>query len=64
LLKQTKRYDEVIRLGNGSQFGELALIEDKPRAATVITTKDTHFLTIQKEDFAALLRKAEKRHEE
>jgi glucose-1-phosphate thymidylyltransferase len=57
LIISTPRDVPVIEqlLGNGNQFGELALIEDKPRAATVFTTKDTHFLTIQKEDFTALL---------
>ena len=34
-------------MSNGQSFGELALIKDEPRAATVKTTQDTHFFIIK-----------------
>lgn len=53
------QYKEVLKMQPGMQFGELALLKDEPRAATVIARKDTHFLTIAKEDYSALLKKIE-----
>jgi CRP-like cAMP-binding protein len=55
---------EVVRFNTGQQFGELALLNDEPRAATVISTKHTHFLTIEKEGFVQLIQKYEKRQQE
>lgn len=39
---------EVIRLGMGKSFGELALINNKPRAATVKCIKQCHFAVMSK----------------
>jgi CRP-like cAMP-binding protein len=61
-LKTIYKFTEVIRFSNGQQFGELALIKDVPRAATIITTKDTHFCSIMKDDYKHLLYKLEKRN--
>lgn len=36
---------------SGGSFGELALRDDKPRAAKIITTSDCHFVTLSKSDF-------------
>ena len=38
-------------LKSGDSFGELALITDQPRIATVKCIKDTHFAVIKKEDY-------------
>lgn len=48
----------VIKIGNGSGFGELALLNDKPRSATIITLVDTHFAVLEKEDFNKIMAKA------
>jgi CRP-like cAMP-binding protein len=43
----------------GKAFGELALINNRPRAATIKCLTDCHFATIKKEDYDALLKKIE-----
>ncbi|MGQ5523914.1 Crp/Fnr family transcriptional regulator [Chitinimonas sp. PSY-7] len=42
-------------LGPGEYVGELALLDDEPRTASVETEDQCTFLVIQKEDFLALL---------
>jgi CRP-like cAMP-binding protein len=41
----------VNRLGPGDGFGELALVHDIPRTATVTATLDCQFLTIDRRSF-------------
>ena len=48
----------VSELENGIGFGELALLNDKPRSATIITLEDTHFAILEKEDFNNIMAKA------
>lgn len=43
-------------LGPGDYFGELALIDGKPRSASVMTVADSVFSTISKEDFQRFIR--------
>jgi CRP-like cAMP-binding protein len=38
-------------LGVSEQFGELALIDDRPRSAHVIAMEDSHLLVLRREDF-------------
>ncbi|WP_223879039.1 Crp/Fnr family transcriptional regulator [Chitinimonas arctica] len=42
-------------LGPGEYVGELSLLDDEPRTASVETEEQSTFLVIQKEDFLALL---------
>ena len=42
-------------LGPGASFGELALIHETKRRATIVCKEDTEFLTIDKPDFDAVL---------
>jgi CRP-like cAMP-binding protein len=49
--------DEVIeRAGPGSLLGELALIDAAPRAATVVATTECRLVSLNKEQFHALIR--------
>ena len=41
-------------LGAGFYFGDLALTNDKPRAATILATEDTHFVSLTKKDYKAI----------
>lgn len=43
-------------LGEGSFFGELALLDDEPRSAHVIAMEDSSVLALRREDFQARLR--------
>jgi len=43
-------------LGEGSFFGEMALIDDEPRSAHVIAMEDSTVLVLRREDFQARLR--------
>ena len=42
--------------GPGSVFGEMALIDSSPRAASVTATSDCKLLSINKESFMSLVR--------
>jgi signal transduction histidine kinase len=45
----------LVHQGPGEFFGEMALIQDRPRAATVRTLQECTLLELTKEDFNALL---------
>jgi type IV pilus assembly protein PilB len=46
----------IAALGNGSCFGEMALLTGKPRSATVMTTQTTKVLVLDKSDFNDLMK--------
>ena len=43
-------------LGPGDFFGEMGLMDDEPRAASVVTTEPCDFVVITKDDFNVLLK--------
>jgi CRP/FNR family cyclic AMP-dependent transcriptional regulator len=45
-------------LGAGEFFGEMSLIDDEPRSASVITLESCDFLSIRKESFITVLRQS------
>lgn len=50
----------VCTLQEGDDFGKLALVNDAPRAATIVTREDNcHFLRVDKDDFNRILRDVE-----
>ncbi|CAG0905298.1 unnamed protein product [Cyprideis torosa] len=52
----------VTTLGEGDDFGKLALLNDAPRAATIVLREDNcHFLRVDKEDFNRILKGVEAR---
>ena len=54
--------DEVLsEYGKGDYFGELALLDDKPRAASVVSTTEVKVATLGKEGFQRLLGPVENR---
>lgn len=46
---------ELAILDNGHSFGEVALIEQKPRLATIRCLQDSHFAVLSKKDFNKVL---------
>ena len=46
---------KIKTIGQGCSFGELALMENKPRAATIICEEDCHFAILEKEFFNGIL---------
>ena len=48
-------------LSNGDSFGELSLIEKKPRAASVICESDSYFLVLDKDAFMRIIATKAKR---
>jgi CRP-like cAMP-binding protein len=52
---------EVAKLSAGESFGELALINDAKRAATVSCLTKCHFAILSREDFQKVLKDIEMR---
>ncbi|MBI5502285.1 MAG: cyclic nucleotide-binding domain-containing protein [Deltaproteobacteria bacterium] len=48
---------DLARLGPGAHFGEMALIDQAPRSASVTTTEDTLLLRLDRKMFFTLIRK-------
>lgn len=49
---------DVVNLKDGSSFGELALINNIARSATIYAVSEVHLATLEKEDFKIILGKA------
>jgi CRP/FNR family cyclic AMP-dependent transcriptional regulator len=45
----------VARLGPGNYFGELSLLDGRPRSATIVSTSPMRLLVLERERFDALL---------
>jgi CRP-like cAMP-binding protein len=52
-----KEGQKVNELGDGDFFGEIALVSDVPRTATVVATAPARALVMRGSDFKSLLRK-------
>jgi CRP-like cAMP-binding protein len=55
-VKITRRGRRIAELGPGGWFGEIALIMNAPRSATVVTTSPVRVLVIEQRAFRQLLR--------
>lgn len=49
--------EEIAILGPNDFFGEMALIEDKPRNASAVTLEETEIFVLEKKDFYELVTK-------
>ena len=56
---QPKWFIEVAKLSAGQSFGELALINDAPRAATVYCLSECIFAVIERKDYEKVLKRIE-----
>jgi CRP-like cAMP-binding protein len=52
---KNKVFHEVATLHTGQSFGDLCLLEDKTRAATIISKQKTRLLVLHKEEFTKIL---------
>ena len=48
-------YLDVVKLSSGKSFGELALINDAPRAATIQCLTNSFFATLGRKDYQKIL---------
>jgi CRP-like cAMP-binding protein len=56
LVRTSSGVDSVLAtLGKGAVIGDMAIIDEQPRSASVATVQETTFLIITKEDFRRLL---------
>jgi len=55
-----KEETQLARIKNGEIFGEMAVIDNKPRSATAVAFVDTTLITLTKEHFYELLNKGSK----
>ena len=57
LKRKSRVLKEIVSLKSGFSFGETALIEDKPRNATVICKENCYFAVLNKGHFQKILSK-------
>ena len=57
--EKTEWFLDVAKLVSGDSFGELALIHDAPRAASIQTITECFFATLSKKDFQKVLHRIE-----
>lgn len=50
-----KEYRQLTVLRQGECFGELALLSNKPRAASVLCREDCHFAVLKRDDYTRIL---------
>ena len=50
---------EVVRLTTGSSFGEKALMDDAPRAATITSIRESYFAVIGRKEYKKCLMRIE-----
>ena len=55
--RENKWFIEVAKLNSGKTFGELALINDKPRAATIVCLQDCYFACLERSSYQKVLQK-------
>ena len=48
------KFKKIRTMGAGSYFGEIALSTDKPRTASVISSEDTHLVSLTKSNYRAI----------
>jgi CRP-like cAMP-binding protein len=60
-LKTLTWFTEVKKLHNGDSFGELALVNEAPRAATITAVETSAFAVIDKEAYMKVLLKIEQK---
>ena len=53
----SRRGRKINTVGAGDFVGEIALVTDSPRTATVRTTAETHALILTRRDFRALMKR-------
>lgn len=53
--KDVFQYNFLSILGPGKVFGELGILNNKPRAATVVALENTHFAILLKKDYQNIL---------
>jgi CRP-like cAMP-binding protein len=53
----TKRGRKINEVGDGDFVGEIAVVTDTPRTATVKTTQPTHALVLTRRDFKTLMKR-------
>lgn len=56
-----KKYSELNRLGAGNAFGDLSLMDSKPRMASIRCLEETHFAVLSKHDFNNVLGQIERK---
>lgn len=54
--KEGAREVELARMGTGDYFGEMALLEDRVRSASIKTSEDSRFLVVHKQEFTEIVR--------
>lgn len=54
-------YMQISELSNGDSFGELALIKDQPRIATIRCISNCHLAVLNKDDYMKIIGKVEAR---
>ena len=55
---------EVVTLTTGQSFGELALLNDANRAATITCKKDCYFATIGRDEYEKVLKRIEQKNQQ